>query len=172
MNINPRKRHGYSLIEMITVMSCMTAILTLTAGLIGSMLRLERGERGRAVAASSLERLGSTLRSDAHAATAQVEVTEGKLIVPLADGQSIEYLVREDDVLRTDRRKGKPNRMELFRRPIRTSARFVSVQEGAVRLIVLQLATINVKPSDPVYRDYRIEAEVGRNARLDREVRR
>jgi len=167
----PRSRRGYSLIEMLTVMSCMAVALTLTAGLLHQLLRVDRSERARVVAASSLERLAHDLRRDAHATTKPVERLDSRLVLHLDEDRSVEYLVRETDILRTVRQGEKTKGFEIYPRPTGTSARFELTQVDAVALIGLKVEVIAGKPADPVYRDYRIEAEPGRHARLLREVK-
>ena len=158
-------RRGYSLIEMLTVISCLAVVLTLTASLFDRMLRLDRVERNRVVVASSLERLGKALRADGHATTGPADRLDNKLILPLEGGRTVEYLVREADILRTIREAGKSKGFETFSRPKGTSARFEQSKDGDASMVALVIAPTAGKVSDSIYRDYRIEAETGRYGR-------
>jgi prepilin-type N-terminal cleavage/methylation domain-containing protein len=172
MNHARTRRRGYNLIELMAVIACLSVVLTLTAGLMHQMLKLDRGGRNRAVAASSLERLGQALRADAHAATGAVETKADRLVIPLEGDRIIDYRVRSADVVRTVRQAGKVRGFEIYARPKGTSARFDASREGASTFVSLHVATSTGIDADPLYRGYRIDAETGRHPRQAKEVMR
>ena len=167
-----RRRRGWTLIELIVAVSALAVLMTIMATLMIRLMKLDRAERSRVVVSAALERLARDLRGDARAATAAAEVGGSRLVLPMADGRSVEYAVRggrDRDVLRTVRRGGKDEHYETYRRPPGTTARFESGRDGTTPLVALAVApdpgADPSRPADPVYRDYRIEAAVGRDAR-------
>jgi prepilin-type N-terminal cleavage/methylation domain-containing protein len=172
--IASRRLRGFTLIEMIVVISTLATLLGITTAILFQMFRVDQSERARVVAASNLERLARAFRIDAHASTGPADRTDARLVLPMADGRSIEYLVRELDVLRTVRRAGKTEGFEIYRRPPATLARFESTRDGprpfVAIVFTLDPAAKPKRPGDPAYRDYRIEAAPGRDARLARGV--
>ena len=165
-------RRAYSLIELLTVIACLAIVMTITAGLMIQMLRLDRGGRDRAVAASNLERLATALRADAHAATAPVETKADRLVLPVSGGRTIEYLVRGVNVVRTIREGEKVRGFEAYPRPKGTTARFGESITSDATMVSLHVETPPGRNVDPLYHGYRIDAETGRYARLRREVAR
>jgi prepilin-type N-terminal cleavage/methylation domain-containing protein len=169
-----RRLPGFSLIEMIAVISVLATLFGITGAILFQMFRVDQSERARVVAASNLERLARAFRADAHAATGPADRTDARLVLPMAEGRSVEYLVRELDILRTVHRSGKTEGFEFYRRPNATRTRFESTGDGP-RPIVAIVFTLDPaakpkRPGDPAYRDYRIEAAPGRDARLARGV--
>ncbi len=157
------RRRGSMLIEMIVFISALTIMLALVSTLMHQMMGLDRGERARLVSASTIERLGRDLRADARSANGPADRADARLVLRSGGGRSVEYLVREKDVLRTVRTGEKVEGFEAYRRPAGTVARFESSTTNAIALrFDLDLKT----PGDPTYRGYRIEAATGRDAAL------
>jgi prepilin-type N-terminal cleavage/methylation domain-containing protein len=169
-----RRLPGFTLIELLVVVSLLATMLGIGGMILFQMFRVDQSERARVVAASNLERLARAFRADARAANGPADSTDARLVLPMADGRSVEYLVRELDVLRTVRRAGKTEGFEIYRRPPATLARFESTRDGPRPIVAivfsLDPAAKPKRPGDPAYRDYRIEAAPGRDARLARGV--
>ena len=84
------RRRGWSLLELLVVMTAATALLTISAGLVFQMLKIGGAERSRVVVAATLERLGHDLRADAHAATKLGDLAPGSLLLALPEGRTVE----------------------------------------------------------------------------------
>jgi type II secretory pathway pseudopilin PulG len=168
------RRRGWSLLELMVVITTVTTLLGFSAALVAQLMRFGKGERALVVAAANLERLGRDLRNDARAATRPSELSETRLVLTLAEGRSIEYLVRPADVLRTILRAGKTEAFDTYKLPTGTLARFEAGRDGTTPTIALSLRLDpDANPSkagEPAYRDYRIEAVPGRDARLAKGV--
>ena len=63
-----QRRRGYSLIEMLAVMTMTSAILTLATMSIGLIMRSERTGRDSLVATQTAQRMARQFRNDVHAA--------------------------------------------------------------------------------------------------------
>ncbi len=170
MRPNRGRRGGWALLELLVVITAATALLGLAAGLIHQMLKIDGAERSRVVVAADLERLAHDLRSDAHSAARLAESAPGRVILALAESRSVEYTVRGREILRTARRGEKVDHREQYRLPATTVARFESTGDRAGSLIAVVVtadpAASKGRPPEAGYRDYRIEAAVGRDGRL------
>ena len=163
-----KRRRGYALIEVILVVTITAVMLTLCAGMIHLLLRLDRSGRSTAEESADLARLARDFRADAHAATpvAPADRSAEKLTLAVAGGKSVEYLVRPRDVLRTLREGEKVRRFETYRRPPRASVRIFVTGEGPRPFATLVFDRPADGRDDSLYRDYRIEAELGKDSRL------
>jgi prepilin-type N-terminal cleavage/methylation domain-containing protein len=170
MRPDRRPRRGWSLLELLVVITAVSILMGFTAKLATQLIQYGKSERAAVVAAANLERLGRDLRNDARAATGPAELSETSLVLTQAEGRSIEYLVRPADVLRTIRRSGKTQGFDTYKLPKGTLARFESGRDGGFPSVALFLrldpATNPGSEAESVYRDYRIEAVPGRDARL------
>jgi prepilin-type N-terminal cleavage/methylation domain-containing protein len=165
-----RRRAGYALIELLVVLTVTAIILTLSAGMIHLLLKLERSSRTASERANDLARLGRDFRADAHASAPveSIRFADHGVTLTLDGGRTVEYQVREGDILRTVREGDKVRRFETYRRPARASVRFSTIDKDIPRPF---LALIIDRPTDArddsSYRDYRIEAELGKDHRLN-----
>jgi type II secretory pathway pseudopilin PulG len=170
--MRPRRqlRSGWTLLELLVVITTVSVLLGFTAALVASMMRFGRTERAAVVSAASLERLGRDLRFDARSATGAGELSDTRLVLKMAEGRSVEYLIRPSDVLRTNLRAGKTEAFDTYKLPSGTIAKFEAGRDGTNPTIAFCLRTDPAanpnKPVEPAYRDYRIEAVPGRESRL------
>jgi hypothetical protein len=114
-----------------------------------------------------MARLASDFRRDAHA-SAPLELSGGTsptMIFTIADGRKVEYLVRSGDIVRTLREGDKVRHYDLYRRPINASIRFELTIEGPARFATLVIDRPIDGRENSLYRDFRIEAELGRDQR-------
>lgn len=164
------RRRGWSLLELLVVITAASAMLTITAGLVFQMLKVGQSERAAVVAVATLERLAHDLRADARAASGPVDLGPDRLMLPMTEGRSVEYILGPREALRTVRRGDKIEHHEPYRWPRGSAARFESTRDGSVPVIALVIlpptAASPAKSSAPTDRGFRIEAIPGRDARL------
>ena len=162
------RRRGYALIEVLVLITVVTAMLTLCAGMIHLLMRLDRAGRLAADVANDLDRLTHDFRDDAHASATldPPAQTPERLTLKIPDGRTVEYQVRPGDVLRTVRQGEKVRRFEVYRRPARASVRIDLTSDGPRRFAALVIDRPPDGQADSQYRDYRIEAELGKDRRL------
>jgi hypothetical protein len=144
------------------VVTIVGVLLGVCAGLIHLLLKLDRGGRSSHELASDMARLATDFRVDAHAATAVDRMT-----LKLDAGQTVEYLVRPDDIVRTLRERDKVRHHDLYRRPSGASVRIEVGREGPASIATLIIDRPLDGREDSLYRDYRIDAELGKWQRLD-----
>jgi hypothetical protein len=164
-----RRRLGYALVELLVVMTVTALMLTLCAGMIHLLLKLDRTGRTASEQAVDLARLARDFRADAHASTKfdRPGIEADRLILEVDAGRTVEYQIRPADVLRTVREGEKVKRYETYRRPARTKARFDIDPEGPRRFAVLSIDRPPDARDESFYRDYQIEAELGKDLRLN-----
>ena len=162
-------RRGYALIEVLVVLTVTAVMLTLCAGMVHLLLKLDRSGRTASEEAADLSRLAHDFRGDAHASTAAVPpVRAGERVALTLDvGKTVEYQVRPLDVLRTLREGDKVRRYETYRRPSRASLTIEVEADGPRPFAILIVDRPPDGRDDSLYHDYRIEAELGRDRRIN-----
>lgn len=168
-----RRRGGWSLIELVVAVSALSVLLMAAGGLVFRMLSIDKAERSKAAAASALDRLARDLRDDARASAGPAEVADARLVLTMGGGRRAEYAIRggrDSDVVRTVRLGDRAEHREIYRRPPGTVARFETGRDGPRTVVALVVSadpgSDTGKPADAAYRDFRIEAVPGRDARL------
>ena len=101
-------RRGYSLIEMIVVMTVGATLMGIAVTLLGVLLQAERDGRTHIGQNASLNRLADQFRRDVHAAAANLpprrttpESPPGGSIWPA--GHSVWYVAGRDEIVREER---------------------------------------------------------------------
>ena len=168
MMIPHRFRRGYSLIELITVLTVLVILLSLCAGMIHSLMKLDRAGREALDEAADMARLSTDFRADFHAANQQDVVLSAPdhLIWNGAENRTVEYVVRRNDILRSVRLGSKIRHSETYRKPVKVSIRFERNNQGASHFIRVYLDREVANANGSLYQDFRIDAELGRNLRL------
>jgi hypothetical protein len=162
------RRRGYSLFECLVLITVLSALIGLSAGTIHLLLKLDRAGRTASEEAVALARLARDFRDDIHEAPPADPPgrSPDRIVLPLSDSKTVEYTIRPGDVLRTVRQGEKVLRHETYRRPARASVR-IDVESDGPRLIASMVIDRPSSDRDiSPYRDYRIEAELGKHGRL------
>lgn len=144
MRRSPRPRGGYTLVEMIVVISVMSILMSSALAMIVTLFQSQRTQSERLLLTHSLGRLGASLRRDvAEADRAELRTEAGRTALELTAGTgSVEYLVEADQVRRLVRSGGNSTGGDAFRLP-RSAARFEPAPspEGQVVLRVTRAAS-------------------------------
>ncbi len=168
-----RSRHrGFSLIELMVVVTVVTVLLGLCAGMIHLLLKLDHAGRYSSELAADLTRLAHDFRLDAHEAT-PLDPTSSpldSLKLPLGGGRTVEYQVRPGDIVRTLREGGKVRHHDLYRRPARSTVHFEVAREGSRPFATLRIDRPPNGIDDSVYDDFRIVGELGKDQRRNGRV--
>ena len=172
MNRN-RRRRGYALIELLAVLTISAVMLTLAAGLLHLLMKLDRNGRDALDESADLARLSRAFRADAHASTTfePTEQTENLCKLQLENGRSVEYQVRTGDLLRTIRDGEKVRGFETFRRPPRTAVKFrldgaPPRPPGQRPFLILTIDRPPDGRDNASRHDWSIQAELGKDQRL------
>jgi hypothetical protein len=166
------QRRAYSLIECIVLITTLSIVLGLAGTLVHSLMNFDRADRRRIAASEMVERLGRTLRSDAHRSIAPPEIAPRGMTLKLGDGQSVVYQIEKARMIRTLQQKDKPTHRDIFTMPPRVSVRFEG-RGGPKSFDAIAAVLTEVDepghPADGPYRDFSIEASLGRDRRLIQE---
>jgi prepilin-type N-terminal cleavage/methylation domain-containing protein len=109
-------RPGYTLIEMLAVISLLSAVFLMVAQLLFGLMQAEQASTRDAVFDRRLADLALQWRSDLYAAAAVTMDDGGQRLDCIAPGgQSVRYVVAEDAIVRTA--EGPPAHRELYRLP-------------------------------------------------------
>lgn len=162
------RRRGYSLVELLVIVSGVALVMILGAALVHALLRAERATRDGMAEGASAARLARDLRADVHAAVALSSGPEGEaqvksVVLTRPGGASAEYRV-EGDGLIVSHRDGDRQRAETFTFPRRGSPR-LEVDRGDGRTWVV----LRIERGTGSARAIRVEAELGRDHRHEPE---
>ena len=162
-----RRRPGYALIELLVLITAMTVMLGLCAGMIHLLLKLDRVGLTASDEAADMARLGHDFRADAHAAPPEGPrtKTDDKFTLTIAPGQAVDYEIRPGDILRTARDGDKVRRRETYRRPERSSVRFELTTDGPSPIASLIIAGERGENESRPGREFRIDAAIGLDRR-------
>jgi hypothetical protein len=151
------------------VLTVAAVMLTLCAGTIHLLLKLDRSGRTASEEATDLARLAHDFRADVHSAVpvAPPARAADRTTLSLDGGKTVEYQVRSRDVLRTEREGDKVRRYETYRRPSRAAVTIDIKTEGRRPFASLIVDRPADGRDDSLYRDYRIEAELGKDRRIN-----
>ena len=113
-----RSRAGFTLIEILTVLTITTFILASVGIVISSLHRLNRKLRDDFPADAQLARLGIQFRSDIHASQ-KIELIDANesnvgLLLTTAEGHNIEYRSDQNRIARNVTRGDQAKRREEF----------------------------------------------------------
>lgn len=136
-------RGAYTLVELVVVISIVTAVMTLSAVLFVAMSRAERNAMRSVAAQQVLSRLNEQFRRDVHSAT-EATLSDDESLPALtlsrADDQSIRYQISAGGLERIATTNGAPHREE-FRLPETTWKFEVSASDARrVGLLALRSA--------------------------------
>jgi prepilin-type N-terminal cleavage/methylation domain-containing protein len=162
------RRRGYALIEVLVVITIVSVMLALCAGMIHLLLKLDRVGRSASDVSADLSRLARDFRADAHAAAPEDPKGRSgdRLTLSIAGDRTVEYQFRPADILRTVREGTKVRHFETYRKPARSTVRIDVTRDGPRPLATLIVARALDGQDDSLYSDYRIDAELGKDRRL------
>jgi hypothetical protein len=159
------------MIEVILVVSSVSMVLGLCAGLLHVLLRLDRAGRAAAVEAATVGRLSRQFRRDVHAAVAaRAEAKDGVAVLELElpEGRSVAYRSRTHALERTERRGEEVDRRETYQVPTCRDPRFDVREEDGTTWVGLRLSRGDEARPGALRPDLGIVADAGRDARLSR----
>ncbi len=97
-----KKRNGYSLAEMLVVITVASVLLSITAQLVSRAMRVDAAWREQGDVARSMSRLARDVRNDVHQAR-NVAGTQDPLTLEItcADGVKVSYTVAVHEIIRS-----------------------------------------------------------------------
>jgi prepilin-type N-terminal cleavage/methylation domain-containing protein len=166
------KRSGYTLVEMLVVIAMTTLLLGLCAGLIHTLVGVDRGGRSHLAEAESLARLARQFRADVRAAIA-VAPSAGEpgrgipLELALPEQRRVAYRVDASAVVRVVQQEGHARRQDRFRLPRRSAARLMVERDHGATIVSLVFDRELGPSGSAALRASRIDAALGRDHRFE-----
>jgi prepilin-type N-terminal cleavage/methylation domain-containing protein len=167
-------RRGYSLIELVVVMTIATVIVGLAAAMLHLLLQTERNGRQQMHCSAALSRLADQFRSDVHAAARQLPATpfaaQGRATgdadpagwtFELEAGRNVQYRAQAGQIERVETLGGQIERRESYALPPDATVAIATPEDAKP-----PVATLIVK--DTSNREIRIAAVLGKDHRFDR----
>jgi prepilin-type N-terminal cleavage/methylation domain-containing protein len=113
------RRRGFTLIEMLAVITVMTALMGLAVTLLILLMTADRTSRRQLIENEQIEQLAASLRRDVRAAvTAEVTDTpqalQSRLVLNTGAEQSVEYVISAGRITRTQSAGGKSAGREAY----------------------------------------------------------
>ncbi len=164
MNADRRRptRRGHSLIELIVVMGGVVILLGLCAGLIHTLLRLDRGGRDSVHDTATLAGLSRRFRQDVRAARDAKPGEPGSLELTRPGGHPVSYRTRGARLVREERDGAAVVRREAYAVARLGPVRF-ETDGGLVRLIAERRPA---DPRAPARAAVRVEAKLDKDRTL------
>lgn len=171
-----RHRAGYSLVEMLVVMSMLAAIMGLVGTVFHRLFASDQLAMRRALLERSTSRLSDRFRQDVHSATDHRLITPEKddpdvlELLASPEGFTVKYSVAVGSVRRDVFDKERRIGFDRFLLP-ESTASFAAGADSAWIVLAIErpLGTVTSEPTaTPSRRTLTIEAELGREARLAR----
>ncbi len=162
-------RRGKSLLEMMAVIAIMAMLFPILAKLMWTVMQQGQSGETAFVTSTTLSRLSYQFRQDAHAAnSAQFPPQQpGKLTLNLPDNQSVLYVFKKGELIRTQQQGDKITAHEVYRLPHR-ECQFQPQQAG--KLVTLTIQSKNDlharTPVAALNSVWSLKATVGRNYRF------
>ncbi len=172
MTMPATRRRGFSLVEMVVVISAMAVILGMCVGLIHALLTLDRIGRAHLAEVAARGRLARQFRQDVRAASRAEPVRDrdgraAALRLDRPDGPPVEYRAGPGRLDRDERPAGDaPVRRETFRLRATGAARFEVRDEQGDTFVGLLVPDGSAFGPAGGPRESRIEALLGRDRRL------
>ena len=99
--MNPTwRRSGYTLIELMVVLSVSSTLLMVAVGWIHQSMTLASAMRDRQHHHQSLMRLSRQLRDDVHRGVSASMASDEQLVITFADGKKLSYTIKENGIWR------------------------------------------------------------------------
>lgn len=162
-------RGGYSLVEMLVMMTIVSFVLTSVGIALHSLFRTDRNLRNHIVQDTVLARLSLQLRRDAHRSAA-AELVEGdrgasRLTFSMSDGEIVAYSTESQRIVRVASRGEDVLHREVYALPDRSQVRWELETQRNPPLLALEIvhSTGAIEGADDALRRKHFDAVVGLN---------
>ncbi|NQT11818.1 MAG: prepilin-type N-terminal cleavage/methylation domain-containing protein [Planctomycetes bacterium] len=172
-NAEMNGRRGYTLIEMVAVLSVGTVVMGVAVGLMLMLLRVERDSRMEVAERGAVNRLADQFRRDVRAADrlTPTESPEGE-DAPFAwqlsveAGRVVEYRAEPGALVRAERADEKVLGRESYRLPALATVSIDLVGEKAPGIVRLRITPGGDRPPSSIGQGLAIDAALARDRRF------
>ncbi len=172
------RRRGYSLIELLAVLTMMFALMSLGVGFLQLILKLESNSQDQLERTMAERRLVLDLRNSVHAADSLLLSTLEDSEVPalllrLPDARLVTFRLVGQRIERLEERpndENAPRKVESYRFPYPMVADWEVTESVGLTLVTLKLKRQHDRPGENRGPTLRVQAVLGRDQRfLERE---
>jgi prepilin-type N-terminal cleavage/methylation domain-containing protein len=164
------KRRGYSLVEMLVVITIASLVLTTVAVALHSLFRVDRDLRQELVQSMALSRISLALRMDAHEAISTTIEPVGEepreIVFAHAEGRSVSYTLDEARIVRRLQQGGQVKHREVYAFPEDTVLTLRMEELESKQVVILEIVhqVGEIEDATDSLRKRRIEAVVALDA--------
>lgn len=166
------RRGGYSLVELVVVISVSSVLASVAVGLIGILMGVDRGGRRHLHETNALARLAQQFRADVSAAEDVASDGRHELHLRLTGGRAVDYASEAGQTTREERVGEDRQMREEFALPEEARLVFEVASDQRLAIASASLAAANdaagADHSATVRLGWRVEAAVGRDLRFSR----
>ncbi len=159
------KNRGFTLVEMVAVISVSSVLLVLATGVVHRAMRIDTAWRERADVTRAMTRLAHDLRRDAHRAQS-VEITQDPLVLRIvfADDAEVSYQVVGEKIVRERQAAGEQTEREYYKKPADYGLEItiLASPERVELRLTHDVKLVGIEPRTVLH----VEAQVGRLLRL------
>ncbi|MFV1968437.1 MAG: type II secretion system protein J [Pirellulaceae bacterium] len=136
-----RARPGYTLVEMMVVMSIVSLLLSSVGVALHSLFRVDQHLRQGVVQAMLLTRVSLTLRGDAHEADSATTDGPSRVVLAYADDRTVAYAYDAEKarLVRLVRQGDKIQHREVYRLPKDAAVSWRTEKVEAKTLVILEV---------------------------------
>jgi prepilin-type N-terminal cleavage/methylation domain-containing protein len=162
-----KKSNGYTLVEMLVVITVAGVLLSIAAQLVTRAMRIDTTWREHGDIARSMSRLAHDLRQDIHQARSVI-VTQDPQALELtrADGAKVSYTVATEEIIRSSQRDDEQLEREYYKISADQQVEMRSLPDTPQ--VELQVTQAVKHMGEPPRMILHVSAEVGRLLRLSR----
>ncbi len=161
-------RRGFTLIEMVIVMTVGSVVTGLAVVLLGTLLHTENISRDHARQSTTLSRLAEQFRGDVRAATAVGSSDATSWEFAMEAPRTVIYRAESDALVRLERNGEELLRQERFSLPSGTAASMQIDKQPSATTVSLIVAPIEDDPPPRATRMIRFDAPLGADHRFHR----
>lgn len=168
-NAEMNGRRGYTLIEMVAVLSVGTVVMGVAVGLMLMLLRVERDSRMEVAERAAVNRLADQFRRDVRAADGLTPEGEDASLawqLSLEAGRVVEYRSEPGALLRAERADEKVLGRESYRLPALATVSINLVGEEAPGIVRLRITPGGDRPPSSIGQGLAIDAALARDRRF------
>ncbi|MBN1590150.1 MAG: prepilin-type N-terminal cleavage/methylation domain-containing protein [Pirellulales bacterium] len=160
-------RRGFSLLEMVVVITVSTVLVGVSVGVLYTLMRTERTARNRVPHSTNIARLAEQFRGDVRAATRQPPlVRQGEWHFTLPDNRTVTYRTAPGEVRWEERVEGSLVRKESYILPDGWSMT-IDVPNNAMPAMA-SLILVKDSESPTAGREIRVVAALGKDHRFSK----
>jgi len=162
------RRCGYSLIELMVVLTVSTTVLGVAAVMLHTLMQVQKDSREQLLYHATLGRLGRQFRRDVHAADGFRPPEAGShgnrpaaWQLDFKPDRVVRYSIEWGSLIRSEQIGGTLSRREVFRLPADRAVSIRLQAEAEPAIVSLSITRGSSQPAGPAWKPVQIDAVLG-----------